>query len=389
MKSFYESLQITKNMNLMKECLYLMEENNINPVKFVEWFTTEGCLLENDLLLEASEAALTTWQDKNDRINYADNLPRTFQDSYGQRSYHYEGKPTPTSSTNHTVASLAGDLAQNVGQKVGQFQQNFARFGKNAKEFGGGLRDKWHKGLGDPDWYREAGTAEQALNMLSKRLGVSSELSQKLGGPQFSSTILSMIEMLRNKQWDKMKNAPQNNDEYKPEISLAYSDYRPENFKKSLEHNLTILQQAGIDPIQFVEEYSQIIMLNEGWWDNTKNALGNFWHNATGRLQRWANGDQQQNWGWDAKERDRKKDLEAVNNAFTALKNLDGKVSGEFAKSLNSVVKQLDPQQNYSLKSLWSSTQQQTQQRVQQTTTNPTPNQPKPTPTPQHYSNNV
>jgi hypothetical protein len=47
MKTFSESLQNKKTFALMEKFFSLLEKNSISPLKFVEWFITEGIIVEN------------------------------------------------------------------------------------------------------------------------------------------------------------------------------------------------------------------------------------------------------------------------------------------------------------------------------------------------------
>jgi hypothetical protein len=56
MKTFIESIQLTTNLKMMKEAFILMSQHGINPNDFVEWYTTDGIVMQDQgLLLESSE----------------------------------------------------------------------------------------------------------------------------------------------------------------------------------------------------------------------------------------------------------------------------------------------------------------------------------------------
>lgn len=322
MKSFSESLRITKNMNLAKQCFHLMEENGLNPMDFVDWYCDEGILLER---------------------------------------------------LNEDWQTSLGNTANQFGNWLGQTGQSLGNQWQNLKQTMGNARDQYHAGLGHKSWYREVGTAASALDQLHRRMGVSPTLRNAVGGDQFMQMILQLIQTLRSKKWDQMVAAPVTNS---PEISqeappptipaqdtsMAYAHYEPD---QDVSNKLYELQSHGIDPVEFVNWFGK--QLNEGLFDGAGEWLGNQWANLSGTAHRWLTGDQRQSWGYDAQKRIQTKDKESVDTAMKALKALETaiqsngqQINAQFKQTIDEVLAQLKnypPQQQ---------PQQQQQQQQQQ-----------------------
>ena len=303
MKSFSESLRITKNMNFAKQCFHLMEENGLNPMDFVDWYCEEGVLLER---------------------------------------------------LNEDWQSSLGGAANQFGGWLGQTGQKIKDQWQNLKQTAGSARDQYHAGMGHQSWYREVGSAAAALDQLHRRMGVSPTLRNGIGGDQFMQMILQLIQILKGKQWDQMvaapvTNSPEISNEAPPQsmpaqdTSMAVSHYDPD---LEISNKLHELQSYGIDPVQFVNWFGE--QLNEGLFDGAGEWIGNQWANLSGTAQRWLTGDQKQSWGYDAQLRIQRKDKESIDGAMKALNALQSaiesngqQINAQFKQTIDAVLNQL------------------------------------------------
>jgi hypothetical protein len=257
MKSFFESVQVTKNFKLARECFSLMAEQGLNPVQFVDWYIQEGMSLPN--LQESSE----TWLKKQTLI----------VEFWGQTSDQIE----------------------------------------------------------DP----ELNSAEKALNLLHRRMGVSPELLQAVGGSQFMQTVLNLIQILRSKDMSKMAGGEPEQQEPEPfqnpnGYGYGESFVNDLKIKNEIRSNLKKLQSYGFSPHFMVEQYS------EGMFDNAGEWLGNQWANVKGAFNRWGGGQSQsQPWGYDAQRRVAQKNSESITSAMTALQQLKSKFGPNIQQDFN------------------------------------------------------
>lgn len=330
MKSFSESLKITKNMNLAKQCFALMAENGIDPERYVEWYCDFGVIYqESGVLLEGSMKWL-----KTESLLVEAGWMGAVKDAAGAVGNYF----SPTAM---------GNYAQKAGQAVAGAKQFANQVGQTA----GNMQDKFQQGMGQPQFWRQAQAAEQALNQLHRRIGVSPQLLQAVGGQGFMQTILQMIETLKNpKQIAAPTATPM-----PPEDSTtdAWRNHTESvRLKNDIKAGLRSLQSFGYDPVEFVEWFEKEIQnLNEGLWDSAGEWLGNQWANTMGTANRWLTGGQKQAWGHDAKNRVQKKDSEAITAALKALNQLNsvGNINPEFKATLDNVLKglQTDPVKQY------------------------------------------
>ena len=308
MKSFSESLQITKNMNLAKHCFLMMAEQGVNPISFVDWYTEEGVSYQQNGVLQESA---NIWLKEAE-------LPQT----------------------SHSLGTWAGKARKVFGQGL-----NWARTAANH------MQNDYHKGMGYSDWHQQVDVAEKALNILHRRMGVSPDLLQDVGGQQFMQTVLGLIQTLRSKNWEEIGNSRKiNSNSSIPEDEPQSFDTHNESYvndlkiKNEIRSNLRKIQSFGIDPVEFVEQYSKQI-LSEGMWDRAGEAFGNFGANVAGSMGRWMTGSQRQSWGFDAKNRITRKNSESITSAMNALGQLEkqiGNVNPEFKKTLDAVIDGLE-----------------------------------------------
>ncbi|RTK96671.1 MAG: hypothetical protein EKK64_03540 [Neisseriaceae bacterium] len=369
MKTFHQSLRITNNVNLAKGCFYEMQKNGVNPCDFVTWL--EDFLKENNIddLVEESK----NW------LNNQLSLQEGILDRMGQgfNSAPKPGNPSPLASK---LGSMAGNAAQWAGNKLGsaissskdaynQFNKsvdpnNIQYQNNHLQNMQQNLSQMQNQQPQKPDasaqFSGEFDNAAAALNNLHKRMGVSKDLLNNLGGMPFMTAILSLIQILKNKNMGDI---------------VAQESYRQEeNIKELLES----IQSYGVDVERLADwMVSKLETIEEGFLDKAGEWLGNQWANVKGAFNRWTGGESQK-WGFDADSRVKFKNAEAIQNALQALSGLQSKLGNNmnpvFKNSLdqilsslqNNVQQQAQPQNQ---------AQQQPQQQPQQTQQ---PTQPKP-----------
>jgi len=325
MKSFTESLQITNNMNLAKQCFTLMAEKGIDPRQYVEWYCDFGIhYQEKNILFESSikwlktEASLTEIE-----------MPQ-WATNAGQYIKKQVGNYLNPEAMGGYVAK-----ANKLGGQIGQAATN--------------IQNKFHQGMGQPTWWRQAAAAEQALNQLHRRIGVSPQLSQAVGGQAFMQTVLQLMQVLKSKDPSQITSSAT---PMPPEDSTgdAWRGHTESlKLKNDIRDGLKTLLSLGHDPVAFVEWFGQEINnLNEGLWDSTKEFLGNTWANTMGTANRWLTGGEKQKWGHDSSQRVSRKDSEAITQAMQTLNGFQksiGNLNPEFKKTLDGVlnVLQSDP----------------------------------------------
>lgn len=348
MKSFSESLQITKNMNLAKQCFGLMVKHGIDPEKFVEWYCDFGVIhQEQGVLLESSIKWLETQSLLTEMPTWFNNVGNSLSSGFGAVKNKVAG-----AIQNNFGPQAMGNYAQKAGNMAAGVQNLVNQTGQTMSN----MHDKFHQGLGHPNWWRQAQAAEQALNLLHRRIGVSPNLMQAVGGQQFMQTVLQLMQTLRSMDQTQIAAsedstiASSSTKQKMPEplpgdtVPFRVNVKTNESFqiKNEIRAGLKKLQSYGHDPVKFVEWFiSEIQKINEGLWDSAGEFLGNTWANTMGSANRWLTGSPQQKWGHDAAIRTKNKDLEAITKAVQSLdafQKIVGNLNPEFKNTLNNVL---------------------------------------------------
>ena len=195
MRTFSQSLTITKNMKLAEEAFKLMILNGISPVKFVEWYCEDGIIHQHHGYL-ISEAE--NWIKKEVRINEMSFWPAVGTGAIGG------------GLAGAAVGALGGPLTAGAGAILGGLGGAMA----HKDGISGGLDsikkkyDALKAQYPDQTNNAQANNAhksvlelQQALEELSKRHQSSQSLQQQIGDPKFSQTLMHVISMLKNKSY--------------------------------------------------------------------------------------------------------------------------------------------------------------------------------------------
>ena len=333
MRTFSESLTITKNFNLIKEAFKLMILNRIHPMNFVEWYTTDGVIYQGNGRLNESMAAWTEEQTNS------------------QQMYDYIKK-----------GAIGGALAGGAIVPVGGALPGMAIGGlAGLGAYGLGKFDKWMTGdkkappaeAGHP-LAKATKELEAALSELSKRYNSSAEMKKKITDPEFQRTLMLLINALKFNleqpaaapettppenapnppqpaKVDPMANLTQKPD-YKTDPMGAltywqrrqamglkdhYNPYLNRNkyrLKESIRKSLKDLARMGYNPEAVFESYIKTLesRLDESWG----NWLGQLGANVSG----WMGG---KGWGSGAKQYDGNQDDIAIQNVSQKLDVLE------------------------------------------------------------------
>jgi hypothetical protein len=333
MRTFSESLTITKNFNLIKEAFKLMILNRIHPMNFVEWYTTDGVIYQGNGRLNESMAAWTEEQTNS------------------QQMYDYIKK-----------GAIGGALAGGAIVPVGGALPGMAIGGlAGLGAYGLGKFDKWMTGdkkappaeAGHP-LAKATKELEASLSELSKRYNSSAEMKKKITDPEFQKTLMLLINALKFNleqpaaapeanppanapnppqpaKVDPMANLTQKPD-YKtdPMGALTYyqrrqamglkDHYNPylnrNNYrlKESIRKSLKDLARMGYSPEAVFESYIKTL---ESRFDES---LGNWFGQLGANLSGWMGG---KGWGSGAKQYDGNQDDIAIQNVSQKLDVLE------------------------------------------------------------------
>ena len=334
MRTFSESLTITKNFNLIKEAFKLMILNRIHPMNFVEWYTTDGVIYQGNGRLNESMAAWTEEQTNS------------------QQMYDYIKK-----------GAIGGALAGGAIVPVGGALPGMAIGGlAGLGAYGLGKFDKWMTGdkkappaeAGHP-LAKATKELEAALSELSKRYNSSAEMKKKITDPEFQRTLMLLINALKFNleqpaaapettppenapnppqpaKVDPMANLTMQRPDYKtdPMGALSYDQRRKSmglkdhynpylnrnkyRLKESIRKSLKDLARMGYNPEAVFESYIKTLesRLDESWG----NWLGQLGANVSG----WMGG---KGWGSGAKQYDGNQDDIAIQNVSQKLDVLE------------------------------------------------------------------
>jgi SOS response regulatory protein OraA/RecX len=317
MRSFSESLRITKNIKLLEQALVLMADKGIDPEKFINWYVEDGQFEENLVLNEF----LNKW------FPTATGLANRASQGYSAGS----SVEKPSASAEY-MGSALGSAAQGLAKRIGSWASS-------AK----GAGDSFTKGvIGDQPQQNQTqqgstatsvqaqpqmtplqksqAVAKHALDTLSKRLGVSKDLQNKVADPEFHKNIINLIGLLKNSLEES--------------VQTQFFDEDLEIKKQLFE-----LQNQGIDVVVFTEWY--VNNYSENWLQKAGDWLGNQWANVKSAWSNWGKAGQQRQAGVDAE-----RDVQSITLAMSALRDLKSKlgdtnVNQDFTKTLNSVIEKL------------------------------------------------
>lgn len=319
MKTFFESLNITKNTRILEKLVLDLEYAGINSNEFIDWYIAEGLdLQKNNILTEGFNDWVRT-------EGILDNIYNRFTGgkSSGQKQ-DYSRSPV--------VQGIKG-----TGQKVGQFVQNQ---GNRVGQAMGWARDAYsgfNQGLqgdtGNNDGQRTfpfmgnnlsnapapsvVKSTRDALANLSKRIQYSKELQDALNDPGFGQSVLDLTAELNS-------------------IKESYL----------LKSKLFVLKSNGLDVENLVEWFAEeAIKFDEGigdWFSKAGNWIKDQWGNAKKTWNTWGekgNVDET-----------KKRDKQAVDNAMKALEALKQKhgsnISANFSSLLDTVFNKLNSVNN-------------------------------------------
>lgn len=383
MRTFTESLKISTNLKLLKESFVLMSQRGIDPMNFVEWYTTDGILQQDQgLILEASEQWLEA------------KVANWVRDMAGQKGL---GQFT------NKLGSMAGSAAAGgIDALKGLGGAAYDNAKSAATKMGASFNatKNWGNETPQPsDFDQHSKNAADAIDALSKRMSKSKDLFNRMGGQQIQAAVVNMLNMLKNPASIQNQQAqPEQQPEQQPlgrpqpqtppqnqRTTYAYgNDDEPYestgygNFTKAIRVQneirsglRTLQSEYNIDPQKFVTWYfdeGRHLNLDEAWYDG----LANTWSNIK---DAWGN--MKKSWGAAGQQRqiqaDTQRDEDAIKNAMDALKGLrsqSGNATDEFSSLLDAIMGALRRAQN-------TPPQSQSQQPDQQSgqTQNQQPNQ--------------
>jgi hypothetical protein len=321
MRSFSESLRITKNIKLLEQALVIMADKGIDPEKFINWYVEDG-QFEDKLILNEF---LNKW------FPTAAGLANRASQGYSAGS----SVEKPSASAEY-MGSALGSAAQGLAKRIGSWASSAKGAGdsftkgvigdqpqQNQNQAQAQQGSTTTNGQPQPQMtplQKSQAVARHALDTLSKRLGVSKDLQNKVADPEFHKNIINLIGLLKN--------------------SLDES-VQTEFFDEDLEikKQLFELQNQGIDIVAFTEWY--VDNYSENWLQKAGDWIGNQWANVKSAWSNWGKAGQQRQAGVDAE-----RDLQSITLAMSALRDLQSKlgntnVNQDFTKTLNAVVDKL------------------------------------------------
>lgn len=315
MKTFFESLTITKNFKLLEKLFIELEEIGINSNTFLDYCLEEiSYSKDKKVLLE------------NIFGNFADRI------SSGKQSGQSIQNRFPTLQR---IGKWVGSQAQNAGEFVGR-QMGRARdaadsFSKGVEGIHPGRYNRppiigQQNTTKDPQMYIPGMEPEQkqtnnygavsrakaALDELSRRYNTSSELKSLINDEEFGRRI---YDMLRNIDNIKLEN--------------------------DITNKLIYMKSIGLDVEDLVEYFAiERTKINEGigdWFKKAGNWVSGQWNNLKHAWKNWGTGD---------KNVSSQKDMQAVGNALKALSDLKQKhgnqINQEFSRLLDPVLSKLN-----------------------------------------------
>jgi hypothetical protein len=297
MKTFFESLTVTKNTKLLQQLVSDLEGLGINHNDFLDWYLREGISLhQSNLLVEGfDDWALEEGIFSNLANRWVSGKQAGQSDQQENPVFTHAGK---------TLGGYAEKGGKFLGAQIGKARDAYQSFSK-------GISDAGPQGVGEP--------ARVALSDLSSRLQRSRDLSAAVNDPEFGRQIIDLISRIRTLR------------------------------ENVIEDKLLILSSIGLDVEDLVEWFSnERVNFNEGigsWFQKAGNWLSNKWDGIKRGWNDFKQGPMVQGFKQAFKQAGEQKDKKAVDNAIKALSALKQKhgtnVDRDFLSLLNGVLSKL------------------------------------------------
>jgi hypothetical protein len=298
MKTFFESLTVTKNTKILQQLVSDLEDLGINHNDFLDWYLKEGISLQqSNLLIEGFD----DWALEEGIFS---NLANRW--TAGRQTGQSDQQENPVfTHAGKTLGGYAEKGGKFLGTQIGKARDAYQSFSK-------GISDSGPQGVGEP--------ARVALSDLSSRLQRSRDLSSAINDPEFGRQIIDLISRIRTLR------------------------------ENVIEDKLFILSSIGLDVEDLVEWFSnERVNFNEGigsWFQKAGNWLSNKWDGIKRGWNDFKQGPMVQGFKQAFKQAGEQKDKKAVYNAIKALSTLKQKhganVDRDFLSLLNGVLSKLN-----------------------------------------------
>ena len=306
MKSFCESLAITKNYKLLEHLVLELNSFGIDSSKFLDWYFSEGLVFQGSGLLSEG---FDDWALKEGVFSSLFN--RWTQGKDDKEKQNLDGEYTGYEKAGERIGSYAQKGCEFVGDQIARAKGRYNSFlqGIGGNKPDGQMKFPFYRDLRNAPVAR---SEVESLGDLSKRYQLSRELKSALGDEDFGRQIIDLINKVR---------------------SLKEHAF--------IEKGLVVLSSRGLDVESLVEWYSEErLNIQEGigsWFQKAGNWLGGQWQNLKHAVRSWGEGD---------KDAAAQKDKRAVDNALMALNKLRSKygntVDQEFSSLLNTVLNKVE-----------------------------------------------
>jgi len=302
MKTFLESLNITKNTRLLEQLILKLEYLGIDSNEFLDWYIEEGINLQKKgLLIEGFD----DWA-----------LREGIWDSFKSRWF---GGKSSGQGQDHTDSSTVQRI-KNAGERAGQFVHNQGNRVGKALGWARDAYNSFNKGVqGDNSNNVDKHTsnpsvvekAKEALSNLSKRIQYSKQLQSILG--RDNESIIQLLNALQSVK---------------------------ESF--DIRNKLIFLKSNGLDVEQlvelFIQEKSNINEGIEDWFGKVGDWFKGQWANVKHAWNTWGDGQE-----GEAVRRDK----QAVDNAMNALQDLQQNSSNneaisKFKDTINQIIDKIN-----------------------------------------------
>jgi len=310
MKTFLESLTITKNTRILEQLVVRLEYLGIDSNEFLDWYIDEGINLQKRGFLTEG---FNQWA-----------LEEGWSDMWNNVKNRWTSGKSSGQSTDNTSSNTMQNI-RNAGERTGQFIQ---KQGNRVGRAIGWMRDagnSFNRGLqgdnsnapgnkqmtfsfmGNNPSPSVVAKAKEALSNLSKRIMHSKQLKSVIGDDGFEQQITDLLTNLQSVQ---------------------------ENF--DVMNKLIFLKQNGLDVEELVEIFIQErLNINEGigdWFGKVGDWFKGQWANVKHAWNTWGEGKDGET---------AKRDKEAVNNAFIALQNLQNSGNNEAVARFKDTIDQM------------------------------------------------
>ena len=317
MKTFRESLIITRNYKILEQLVTDIELSGLDSNKFLDWYLEEGLHLQkHNLLKEGFTQALEEgiWSNIAGRWSHGKES--------GQGLAHRFPRLNKFGRQLGTATQLGGEF---LGKQIGRARDAYNSFSSGIE----GKPDQPAKGYTDQQMrlpFDNRGNnsqtsqdlisaAKSAVNDLSKRYNLSKDLQAAINDDRFGEQLIQLLNMLNS--------------------------LKVEN---SIRGKLFFLSSKGLDVENLVDWFSEErLSINEGigdWFSKAKNWLGSQWQNVKHAWNSWGEGD---------KNVAKQKNRDAVSRAIKSLSLLKQKygdsIDQEFSGVLDTVLSKVNAAQ--------------------------------------------